>query len=323
MSTLPVTLQDIRVARQRIADHIRRTPMEADPHLPNVILKCEYRQETGAFKLRGATNAVLSLSDPGRRAGVITASTGNHGRALAYAARAVGTRATVCLSQLVPDNKITAIRDLGADVRVIGASQDEAMEEVSRAVAREGMTRVDPFDDPAVIAGQGTIGLEILEDCPAPDAILVPLSGGGLASGIAIAVKARRPQARVIGVSMDRGAAMAASLDAGHPVDVTEGPSLADSLGGGIGLQNRVTFPICQALLDDVILVTEGEIAEAMRHLAHIGHVVEGAAVVGHAAILAGKFSPKGPTVTILSGGNVDQALHARIIAGANSVEAA
>ena len=122
---------------------------------------------------------------------------------------------------------------------------------------------------------------------------------------------------------MDRGAAMAASLDAGHPVDVIEGPSLADSLGGGIGLQNRVTFPICQALLDGVILVTEGEIAEAMRHLAHIGHVVEGAAAVGHAAIIAGKFSPKGPTVTILSGGNVDPALHARIIAGANSVEAA
>lgn len=323
MITLPVTLQDIRAARERIAGHIRRTPMEADPSLPNVILKCEYRQETGAFKLRGATNAILSLSDPARRAGVITASTGNHGRALAHAARAVGIKATVCLSRLVPNNKITAIRHLGADVRIIGASQDEAMEEVTRAVAHEGKTRIDPFDDPAVVAGQGTIGLEILEDCPELEAILVPLSGGGLAAGIAVAVKAQNPRARLIGVSMDRGAAMAASLDAGHPVDVTEGPSLADSLGGGIGLQNRVTFPICQALLDDVILVTEGEIAEAMRHLAHIGHVVEGAAAVGHAAILAGKFSPKGPTVTILSGGNVDPALHARIIAGANSVEAA
>lgn len=323
MTAFAVTLRDVQAASERIAGLVRRTPLLADPDLPDVLMKCEYRQETGAFKLRGATNALQSLDGAARAAGVVTASTGNHGRALAHAARRAGVRATVCLSRLVPENKIVAIRDLGAEVRVIGASQDEAMDEVARAVAGEGMTRIDPFDDPAVVAGQGTIGLEVLEDCPGLDTVLIPLSGGGLAGGIAVAIKTLHPQARVIGVSMDRGAAMAASLAAGHPVEVTEMPSLADSLGGGIGIGNRVTFPICQALLDDVILVTEAEIAEAMRHLAGAGHVVEGAAAVGHAAILAGKYSPKGPTVTILSGGNIDPALHARIIAGGNSVEAA
>ena len=318
---MPVTLADIRAASARIAPHVARTPLVADPRLPQVWLKCEHRQPTGAFKLRGATNAVLTL--PRRTRAVVTASTGNHGRALAHAAQAAGIPATVCLSHLVPDNKVRAIRAMGAEVRVSGASQDEAMAEVARAVAREGMTRIDPFDDPAVVAGQGTIGLELAEDRPDLHSVLVPLSGGGLAAGIAVAVKALIPTARVIGVSMENGAAMAASLAAGHPVEVIETASLADSLGGGIGADNRVTFPLCRALLDGVILVSEAEIAAALRHLAAAGHVVEGAAAVGHAAILSGRFRPEGPTVTILSGGNIDPGLHARIVAGANSVEAA
>ena len=318
---MPVTLADIRAASARIAPHVARTPLVADPRLAQVWLKCEHRQPTGAFKLRGATNAVLTL--PRRARAVVTASTGNHGRALAHAAQAAGIPATVCLSHLVPDNKVRAIRAMGAEVRVTGASQDEAMAEVARAVAREGMTRIDPFDDPAVVAGQGTIGLELAEDRPDLHSVLVPLSGGGLAAGIAVAVKALIPAARVIGVSMENGAAMAASLAAGHPVEVIETASLADSLGGGIGADNRMTFPLCRALLDGVILVSEAEIAAALRHLAAAGHVVEGAAAVGHAAILSGRFRPEGPTVTILSGGNIDPGLHARIVAGANSVEAA
>lgn len=318
---MPVTLADIRAASARIAPHVARTPLVADPRLAQVWLKCEHRQPTGAFKLRGATNAVLTL--PRRARAVVTASTGNHGRALAHAAQAAGIPATVCLSHLVPDNKVRAIRAMGAEVRVTGASQDEAMAEVARAVAREGMTRIDPFDDPAVVAGQGTIGLELAEDRPDLHSVLVPLSGGGLAAGIAVAVKALIPTARVIGVSMENGAAMAASLAAGHPVEVIETASLADSLGGGIGADNRMTFPLCRALLDGVILVSEAEIAAALRHLAAAGHVVEGAAAVGHAAILSGRFRPEGPTVTILSGGNIDPGLHARIVAGANSVEAA
>lgn len=323
MTTLPVSLADVQAAVARIEPHIRKTAMRADTELRNLFLKCEYQQETGAFKLRGATNAIMSLPNGWRGNGVITASTGNHGRAMAHAAKSLGVPAVVCLSRLVPRNKIDAIRDLGAEVRIVGTSQDDAMAEVTRAVADDGMINIPPFDDRAVVAGQGTLGLEIVAQCQNVDTVLIPLSGGGLAAGAAIAVKALRPHARIIGVTMENGAAMAASLSAGHPVDVTETISLADSLGGGIGLQNKVTFPVCAALLDQVILVTESEIADAIRHLGRQGHIVEGAAAVGHAAVLAGKFDPTGPTVTVLSGGNIDPALHARIMAGANSMEPA
>ncbi|WP_287882836.1 MULTISPECIES: hydroxyectoine utilization dehydratase EutB [Paracoccus] len=317
---MSVTLDDIRAAAGRIRGHVVETPMVRDEVLSArlgqpVWLKCEYRQATGAFKLRGATNAILSLAPDALARGVVTASTGNHGRALAHAARALGVPATVCLSRLVPGNKVQAIRNLEATVRITGASQDEAMVEVARAVAQEGMTEIPPFDHEAVVAGQGTLGPEIAP--LTPEAVLVPLSGGGLAAGVAVAIKALSPATRVIGLTMENGAAMAASLAAGHPVEVAESPSLADSLGGGIGLQNRVTFAICRDLLDDAILLTEAEIAEGIRHLGRAGHVVEGAASVGTAAMLAGKFVPQGPTVTILSGANIDPALHARIMAEA------
>ncbi|WP_449043671.1 hydroxyectoine utilization dehydratase EutB [Paracoccus versutus] len=315
---MTVTLDDIRAAAERIRGHVIETPLVRDEALSArlgqpVWLKCEYRQTTGAFKLRGATNAILSLPPEALARGVVTASTGNHGRALAHAARALDVPATVCLSRLVPGNKVQAIRDLGAQVRIAGASQDEAMAEVARAVAQEGMTEIPPFDHKAVVAGQGTIGLEI----GTPETVLVPLSGGGLAAGVAVAIKALAPGTRVIGLTMENGAAMAASLAAGHPVEVAETASLADSLGGGIGLQNRVTFALCRALLDDVILLTEAEIAQGIRHLGRAGHVVEGAASVGTAALLAGKVVPQGPTVCILSGANIDPALHARIMAEA------
>ncbi|MFC3568804.1 hydroxyectoine utilization dehydratase EutB [Paracoccus simplex] len=315
---MSVTLNDIRAAARRIRGHVAETPLLRDEVLSArlgqpIWLKCEHRQITGAFKLRGATNAILSLPPEALARGVVTASTGNHGRALAHAARALGVPATVCLSRLVPENKVQAIRDLAAQVRITGASQDEAMAEVARAVAQEGMTEIPPFDHEAVVTGQGTIGLEI----GTPEAVLVPLSGGGLAAGVAVAIKALSPATRVIGLTMENGAAMAASLAAGHPVAVTESPSLADSLGGGIGLQNRVTFALCRDLLDDVILLTEAEIAAGIRHLGRAGHVVEGAASVGSAALLAGRFVPRGPTVCILSGANIDPALHSRIMAEA------
>lgn len=315
--SLPVSLDDIRAAELRIRGHVRRTPVLADPQLSGVLLKQEYRQETGAFKLRGATNALLSLSPDQLSRGVVTASTGNHGRALAHAARAAGARAIVCLSHLVPVNKVKAVHDLGAEVRIVGQSQDEAMVEVARAVEREGLTEVPPFDHPDVVAGQGTLGLELLADCPAPSAVLIPLSGGGLAAGVAAAVKGLSPATRLVGVSMERGAAMAASLAVGHPVEVTEEATLADSLGGGIGLSNRVTFAMCRALLDDVILVSEDEIAAAMRHIhAVTGDAVEGAAAVGVAAILAGRIGAGRDTLCILSGANIALETVARILQG-------
>lgn len=325
--TAGVGIADIRAAQSRIAQYIKNTPTVPDRILTDrlglpVTLKLEYRQETGAFKLRGATNAVLSLPESMLACGVVTASTGNHGRAVAHAARAQGARAVVCLSCLVPANKVESIRALGAEVRIIGESQDEAMEEVARAVADEGMTEIPPFDHPDVVAGQGTLGLEIVAQCPDVETVLVPLSGGGLAAGVSAAVKAHHPAVRVIGISMERGAAMAASLSAGHPVAVRELPTLADSLGGGIGADNAVTFAMCRALLDDVVLLTEAEIAEGIRHIHRVtGDAIEGAAAVGVGALLAGKVTPRSATVAIASGRNIDPALHARILAGANSLE--
>lgn len=322
-----VDLDDIRAAAARISGHVLRTPMAESASLSTlggvpVHLKLESHQRTGAFKLRGATNAMLALPADQRRHGVVAASTGNHGRALAYAARSVGSKATICMSSLVPRNKVDEVRRLGAEVRITGRSQDEAQTEVDRLVAEEGLVMVPPFDNAAVIAGQGTIGLELVEDLPDVEAVLVQVSGGGLASGIAAAVKALRPNTKVIGLTMDRGAAMKLSIAAGHPVEVEEYPSLADSLGGGIGLDNKLTFPMCRALLDDIVLVTEAEIAAGIRHAYfEEREILEGAGAIGIAAILAGKVTLSGPTAVILSGRNIDMRLHRHIINGGESCE--
>ncbi|WP_064692999.1 hydroxyectoine utilization dehydratase EutB [Rhizobium aegyptiacum] len=321
-SALPVSLDDIRAAAGRITGRVRVTAMAQSPSLSEIAgvpvhLKLEHQQRTGSFKLRGATNAVLSLSPAERARGVVAASTGNHGRALAYAAKAEGSVATICMSRLVPENKVSEIRRLGADVRIVGRSQDEAQQEVDRLVREEGLVMVPPFDHPAVVAGQGTLGLEVIEALQQVSTVLVPLSGGGLAAGVAAAIKGVNPKTEVIGLTMERGAAMKASLDAGEPVQVEELPSLADSLGGGIGLDNHVTFAMCRDLLDDVILLSEAEIAAGMRHAYAIEReIVEGAAAVGIAALLAGKVRADGPVVAILSGRNVDMEQHRRVING-------
>lgn len=320
-----VALHDVGTAAARIAGRVARTPLAPSPSLSRlcgqpVHLKLETRQPIGAFKLRGAMNAVLALSEDQRRRGLVTASTGNHGRALAYAARELGLAATICMSALVPANKVEAIRSLGAQVRIVGRSQDDAQVEVERLVAERGLIQIPPFDDPDVVAGQGTIGLELIEELPELACVLIPLSGGGLAAGIAVAVKALRPSARVIGISMERGAAMAAALAAGRPVEVIEEETLADSLGGGIGLANRVTFALCRDLVDEVVLLSEDEIAAGIRHAALVeGETVEGAGAVGIAALLTGKVNPQGPTAVIVSGRNIDEALHRRIVSGATA----
>lgn len=306
-----------------MAGRVLRTPFVPSVSLSErcgvpVGLKLEHHQTTGSFKLRGATNAVLSLTPDVRARGVVAASTGNHGRALAHAAKAEGARATICMSRLVPDNKVSEIRRLGADVRIVGRSQDEAQVEVERLVAEEGLVMVPPFDNAAIVAGQGTLGLEIVEAMPDVATVLVPLSGGGLAAGVAAAVKGLSPTTRVVGLTMARGAAMKASLDAGRPVEVEEVASLADSLGGGIGRDNAVTFPMCRALLDEVVLLSEAEIAAGMRHAyGEEREVVEGAGAVGLAALLSGRLGRlEGPVAVILSGRNVDMDLHRRVMNG-------
>ena len=313
MSTLGLT--DLYAARQRIAGRVRRTALQPSPSLSalaggEVRLKLECLQETGSFKLRGATSKLAALSAEERDQGVIAVSTGNHGRAVAFAAKRLGVRAVVCLSKLVPANKVRAIRDLGAEVVIEGNSQDEAEVVAGRLIEKERLVYVHPFDDPAVLTGQGTIGLELVEDWPELDTCLVCLSGGGLMAGIALALKSVDPSVQMIGVSMERGAAMHESLLAGRPVEVEEVESLADSLGGGIGLHNRWTFELCRELVDQTILVTEAEIAAGMRHLFIEERLVtEGGAAVGVAALLAGKIALEGRRSAILvSGQNVDMA---------------
>lgn len=317
---MTLSLKDYREAQERIAGRVRETDCTLCTALTRLVgvpvwLKHEYRQTTGGFKLRGATNAVLQLPDG--ISGVTTASTGNHGRALAHAAREQGLTAVICMSRLVPDNKRDAIRALGGEARIVGDSQDEAMLEARRLVREEGFALIPPFDHPHVIAGQGTLGLEMARNVPDAGSILVPLSGGGLLAGVAGAMKALNPGLRVIGVSMERGAAMAASLSAGHPVEVRERATLADSLGGGIGLDNKHTFAMVRELMDEVVLLSETEIADGIRYLhSSEGLTVEGAAAVGVAALIAGRVRPVGPVVLPLTGANIDSDLHRRIIAG-------
>ncbi len=315
------SLADILAARRRIAGVAARTPLVPSPFLTDkagteFLLKLETTQATGAFKLRGAVNAVFSLPDG--TAGVTCCSTGNHGRGVAYAARARGVRAVVCMSRLVPQTKIDGIRALGAEVRIVGSSQDEAQAESARLAADEGLVEISPFDDPKVIAGQGTIGLELVEDRPELATILVPLSGGGLAAGIAFAAKRINPKIRVVGISMDRGAAMHESIRAGHPVEVEEVASLADSLGGGVGLANRLSFPLCRDNLDETVLVSEEEIYHAMQVLYYEDRIVaEGASAVGVAALMSGKLGRlEGPVATIVTGRNVDMDVFTDIVCG-------
>ena len=317
-----VDLSEIERARAAISGTVRMTPVNISPSLSDlagvpVHLKLEHTQLTGSFKLRGATNAVLSLNDAEKNRGVVGVSTGNHGRGLAFAAKAAGVKCIICMSRLVPQAKIDGIKAQGAEVRIVGSSQDEAQVEVDRLVSEEGMTMIPPFDHRKVIAGQGTLGLELIEQVPDMATVLVPLSGGGLISGVAAALKAKRPDVRVIGISMERGAAMHACLQAGRPILVEELATLADSLGGGIGLENQLTFAMTRDLVDGIVLVSETEIAAAIRHVYwQERQIIEGSGAVGVAALLSQRIESNGPVVAILSGGNIDMKQHHRIISG-------
>lgn len=312
MTSLTLGPHQIFEARERIAPLARRTPLLFSSLLSErtgaaVHLKLETLQETGTFKVRGAANKLLSLSDEQRARGVVTASTGNHGRAVSHVAAQLGIRAVVCISERVPQNKVEALRRSGAELVIEGQGQDAAAERALALSEEQGLTMVHPFDDPLVIAGQGTIGLEMLNDLPDLDTAIVPLSGGGLITGIALALKSAEPTMRIIGVSMERAPVMYHSLQAGHPVEMPEEDSLADSLLGGIGLNNQYTFDAVRRLVDDVVLVSEEEIASAMIFLLREHHVLaEGAGAVGIAALLAGKIAEPGKkTGLVITGGNV------------------
>ena len=309
--TRPV-LADIYQANKRIRETVQRTPLIKSAWLSDftgreIYLKLECLQVTGSFKIRGATNKILSLSEDERNRGVIAVSSGNHGRAVAYVARQYGLPAVICVSETVPENKVTAIQDLGAEVLVTGKTYDEATEDAFRVQQDRELTMIHPFDDPDVIAGQGTIGLEIMNQLPDVETVIVPLSGGGLLGGIALALKSIQPGIETIGVSMDKGAAMIDSLNAGRVVEILEEPSLADALIGGLGPENRYTFKINQKYVDRTLLVSEHEIAAGMTFALDNEHlVVEGGGAVGIAALLAEKVTDLGGKVAlVISGSNV------------------
>ncbi len=265
-------------------------------------------QATGAFKLRGASNAILSLPEEVRSRGVVTASSGNHGRGIAYVARELGISAEIYLSELVPLSKVEAIKSLGANVHVGGKDQDAAISMAHDIETTKGMTYIDPFDDMDVIAGQATIGIEIIEDNPDMDTIVVPVSGGGLIAGIAFAVKTLKPDVKVIGVTMENGAAMYHSIKAGRPVNVEEVSTVADALQGGIGLENRYSFNMCRDYVDDFMLISEEQIMDAMTYAYRNDHLVlEGSGASGIGLLLDDRSRDFGDNiVTICSGDNID-----------------
>jgi len=319
MTDICLTMRDIYSARARIAPIARKTPLVSSPVLAEltgreITLKLENLQETGSFKLRGATNKVLSLDPEVRQRGVVAVSSGNHGRGVAYVARRLGLRAVVFLADTVPANKQEAIQKLGAEVAVRGSTYEEASKEAHRLVEKEGLEMIHPYNDPLVIAGQGTVGLELLEEFPDLDTVVIPLSGGGLLGGTAFALKSADPGIHVVGVSMEKGAAMVESLRAGRVVEIVEEPTLAHALAGDIYPCNY-TFPLVQKTIDETVLVSEEEIAAAMAFALEKHHlVVEGGGAVGIAALMSGKVKHLGKHVAVvISGGNVDMSVLLRI----------
>ncbi len=316
------TMQDVWTARSRLGSIAVRTPLTEAAALGEavggtVLLKHEEMQPIGAFKVRGAVNTLLARSEAGPLTGAVTFSTGNHGMGVAYAARRLGLPAYVCLPDEVPQAKLDGLGRLGAHVELCGPTQEDAARRAAELELERGLTPVAPFDDPDVIAGQGTIGLEMLAADPRIDAVIVPVSGGGLLAGVALAVKSNAPAVRVIGVCAEGARAMYESVRAGRPVDFTESPTLADSLRGGIGAQNRHTLRLTQAFVDDLVLVSEQEIEQAMRFLLREERlVVEGAAAVGVAALLSGRVPANRRTAVLITGRNVAGDVLARLAAG-------
>ena len=312
---------DVSAARAAIADIAIQTPLLSSAALTELVdtpvtLKLENLQVTGSFKVRGAANKILSLTESERERGVVTCSSGNHGLAVSYVAGALGTPATVVAPEWVDPSKLNAIRHHGAEAVLHGETYDEAEEHSFELEREHELVHVHPFDDPYVIAGQGTIGLEMLEQLPSLDSVVVPLSGGGLIGGIAYAVKSADPTIRVIGVSAENARVMYESLTLGQPTAFPEEETVASALSGGIGLDNDHTFGLVRDYVDEHVLVTEDEIKEAMAFAAKEHKiVVEGGGAVGIAAVLAGKVGRTSWSIgVVVSGGNIDMTVFGGIV---------
>ena len=315
-----VTLEDVQAARQRIADHIYVSPCARSETFSRAIgahgfLKLENLQMTGAYKERGALNKLLTMPAADRAKGLVAASAGNHAQAVAYHAGRLGVTATIVMPEGTPLLKVANTRGHGARVVLHGANYEEAYAEARRLEQVEGFTFVHPFDDPAVIAGQGTIALELLEQVQDLDAVLVPVGGGGLISGMAVALKARAPHVRVVGVETEVLPCMLASLDEGRLVTVDAASTVADGIA--VKRPGEITFQHVQQLVDEIVTVSEEEIASAILYLLEKEKTVaEGAGAVSVAALLNHKVRGlEGKrVVAMVSGGNIDVNVVARVI---------
>jgi threonine dehydratase len=319
MKALPVTLDDIQAAASAIEDSVVRTPTRHSRTLSGIAgcevwLKFENRQFTASFKERGALNFLLSLDEAARKRGVAAMSAGNHAQGIAYHAGRLSIPATIVMPQGTPFNKIKHTRDFGAEVIVEGHDLSEASAAAHKIAAARGLTFIHPYDDAKVVAGQGTLALEMLEDVPHLDMLVVPVGGGGLISGVAVAAKAIKPSIRIIGVQTERYPAMAQSM---HGQPVSQKPS-AQTIAEGIAVKQPgvLTTSIVKALVEDILLVPEAQIEHALAMILEIEKtVIEGAAAAGFAAVMANRGIFQGRAVGIvMSGGNIDMRLLSNVI---------
>jgi threonine dehydratase len=314
-----IKLSDVYAARRRVSRWARRTPMERSPGLSSVCggdvwLKLENQQVTGSFKIRGATNKILLLSEEERGRGVVTASSGNHAQGVGYAARELGVRATVVVPERTPSVKIDAIRRYGVELIIEGDEYMDSERLARRIEKEEGKTFVSAYNDTELIMGQATVGLEMVEDAPDLDAVLVPVGGGGLVSGVASVFK-QVGDAEVIGVQSKASPVMYECIKRGEIFDMPLEDSVAEGLHGGLE-QGSVSFDICRELIDDWVILEEEDILTAIRYMLHEHHMlVEGAAAVGPAAIMAHPKRFRGMKVgVVISGGNLSMELLKRVV---------
>lgn len=313
-----VDLADVRAARELLAGVTRTTPLEPSRPLSATLagpvwLKCENLQRAGSYKVRGAYVRIARLSAADRDRGVVAASAGNHAQGVALAAGLVGTDATVFMPVNAPLPKVAATKGYGARIELVGNTVDESLVAAQTFAERTGAVFIHPFDHPDVIAGQGTVALEILEQCPEVQTIITGVGGGGLISGMAVAAKALRPDVRIVGVQAASAAAFPPSLAAGEPVRLPAFATIADGIA--VGRPGEITFSHVRKLVDEMVTVTEEDISRALLMLLERGkQVVEPAGAVGVAALLAGAVPVRTPTVAVLSGGNIDPLLMMRVI---------
>ena len=314
------TLADIQTARQELRDVLIQTPLLPDERLSNelgarVYLKAENTQRSGSFKVRGAYYKVSRLSAAERARGIIAHSAGNHAQGVALAAKLFGIPATIVMPERAPLTKVVATRRLGAEILLHGATFDDCAAFASDLQHERGLTSIHPFNDPDIIAGQGTLALEIIEAIPETNVVVVPIGGGGLISGIALALKTLMPDIRIVGVQAEGCAPVPASLATGRPVTAPMVRTIADGIA--VKRPGDLTLPIIQDLVDDVVTVTDDEIMRAIAYAVQSAHlVVEGAGAAGLAALMSGKVVPRSnDTICVtLCGGNIDGNLLARII---------